>query len=209
MFCAIRSLQRPPPASIADVNPMPRAVFGLGANLDDGQALSAAIKRFQRHPDLQLICSSPRYHSTPWGGAAGGRYQNLALLVQTELKPWQLIGLALDIERQLGRLRGPRYAPRGIDIDLLWYQGAQLDTPGAKVPHPRLLQRRFALQPLVDVAPQATLATGLNARMALLRCPDSGPLWRSDDDDDDSLANQLQMDNIRREELQRRSVKLM
>ena len=155
---------------------MSHAAFGLGANLQAGQWLQQAIQALQQHAQIRLAKISKYYSSSPWGDAAGGQYTNCAMRVDTSLRPWDLLAWALQVERQLGRLRGPRYAPRGIDIDLLCYQGAQINTPGLTVPHPRLLQRRFALQPLVDIWPEAILSPGLSARAALLRCEDTGHL---------------------------------
>ena len=155
---------------------MSLAALGLGGNLQEGRVLDAAIYAFRLADDVNLLKISPLYRSAPWGEAGGGVYLNRALLLDSKLAPWALLGLALDIEKQLGRLRGPHYAPRGIDIDLLCYDGARLRTPGLLLPHPHLLERRFALQPLVDVWPEANLGPGLSARSALLRCPDAGRL---------------------------------
>lgn len=154
------------------------AALGLGANLQQGALLQHAVNAIQEHAKIILCKRSPNYHSKPWGGAAGGAYTNCALLVDTSLTAWDLLGHVLHVERQLGRLRGPHYAPRGIDIDLLCFQGAVLNTPGLQLPHPRLMQRRFALQTLVDVWPDAVLAPGLSARAALLRCPDKSHLQK-------------------------------
>jgi len=157
---------------------MSRAALGLGSNLDGAHAITRAVQGCRALPQTQLVRRSPLYLSGPWGGAMGGRFHNAALLIETDLAPWRLLAEVLALERRQGRRRGPRYAPRCIDIDLLWYQGARLSLPALELPHPRLLHRRFALTPLVDVAPDAVVAPGLSARAALQRCEDRSPLWR-------------------------------
>ena len=154
-----------------------RAVLGLGSNRGGMDAVRSAFDHCASMAATRLIARSAVYLSAPWGGATGGRFHNAAILIDTTLTPWGLLGELQRIERALGRRRGPRYGPRVIDIDLLWYQGARLQLPALDLPHPRLLQRRFALQPLAELAPDATVAPGLRARAALARCPDPAPIW--------------------------------
>ena len=79
---------------------------------------------------------------------------NGAAVVETSLAPRELLALLLDVERRLGRLRdGERYGPRTIDLDLLLYDGVEIDEPGLTLPHPRLHERRFALEPLAELDP--------------------------------------------------------
>jgi 2-amino-4-hydroxy-6-hydroxymethyldihydropteridine diphosphokinase len=75
--------------------------------------------------------------------------------LKTNLSPRDLLGRLLDIERRLGRVRGegPRFGPRTIDLDLLLYGDETVDEPGLTVPHPRLAERRFALEPLAELDP--------------------------------------------------------
>ncbi len=157
-----------------------RAVLGLGANLEAGAALPRALPRLATLPHSTLVATSPCYHSRPWGGASGGRYCNAAVLLRTALRPWQLLAATRRIETELGRRRGLHYGPRSLDIDLLALEGVRLNTPALVLPHPLLDQRRFALQPLVDLAPDLALDTGLRARQALRICPDPGPLWTAE-----------------------------
>jgi 2-amino-4-hydroxy-6-hydroxymethyldihydropteridine diphosphokinase len=81
-------------------------------------------------------------------------FLNGAARLVTELSAPELLRVLLDVERQLGRERsGPRFGPRTIDLDLLLYDGVELDEPGLVVPHPRLHERRFVLEPLAELAP--------------------------------------------------------
>lgn len=155
-----------------------RAILGLGSNIDGAHQLPAAVERCRCLPGSRVLRCSSLYCSAPWGGAAGGLFHNAALLIETGLSPWDLLAATRDVERALGRRRGARYAPRSIDIDLLWYQGARLALPTLQLPHPRLLERRFALLPLCEVAPEVVLAPGLRAAAALRACTDRGAVWR-------------------------------
>jgi 2-amino-4-hydroxy-6-hydroxymethyldihydropteridine diphosphokinase len=96
------------------------------------------------------------YETTPVGGPVQDDYINGAVLLQTDRRAWGLLEAALDIELRHGRVRGVRNGPRTLDIDLLWVEGEVVEEPSLTVPHPRLLERAFALVPLLDVAPDAT-----------------------------------------------------
>jgi 2-amino-4-hydroxy-6-hydroxymethyldihydropteridine diphosphokinase len=93
------------------------------------------------------------------------RFLNGAAAVETSLTARELLERLLEIERRLGRVRGegPRFGPRTIDLDLLLYGGETIDEPGLQVPHPRLAERRFALEPLAELEPA-------------LEIPGSGPV---------------------------------
>jgi 2-amino-4-hydroxy-6-hydroxymethyldihydropteridine diphosphokinase len=83
------------------------------------------------------------------------RFLNGAVALDTELAPRELLSLLLAVERRLGRVRdGSRWGPRTIDLDLLLYGSEVVDEPGLSVPHPRLAERRFALEPLAELAPE-------------------------------------------------------
>ena len=82
------------------------------------------------------------------------RFLNAAAAIETELPPGELLDRLLGIERRLGRTReGPRFGPRTIDLDLLLYGDEEVDEPDLEVPHPRLHERRFVLEPLFELAP--------------------------------------------------------
>lgn len=98
---------------------------------------------------------SQLYETAPVGGPAQGDYINAALLVHTAWSARCLLEVALEIELLHGRVRGERNGPRTLDIDLLWVEGEVVDEPSLTVPHPRLLERAFALIPLLEVAPDA------------------------------------------------------
>ena len=125
------------------------AYVGLGANLGDREA------RIRRAADLiDARRLSTVIETEPWGYLDQPRFLNAVAEVETELEARELLGLLLDVERRLGRVRdGRRFGPREIDLDLLLFGGEQIDEPGLEVPHPRLHERLFALEPLVDLDP--------------------------------------------------------
>lgn len=88
------------------------------------------------------------------GAAAGGDYLNAVVLVETELRPRELLDRLLEIERAYGRVRvaGERWGARTLDLDLLFVGDAVVNEPGLVLPHPRLHQRAFVLRPLAEVA---------------------------------------------------------
>jgi 2-amino-4-hydroxy-6-hydroxymethyldihydropteridine diphosphokinase len=129
---------------------MERAFVGLGSNLGDREAtIRAALARLDG-----VVAVSRLRETDPVGFEDQPRFLNGVAAVDTELPPRALLERLLAIERELGRTRGgPRFGPRTIDLDLLVYGDLVLDEPGLTLPHPRLHERRFALEPLAELAP--------------------------------------------------------
>jgi 2-amino-4-hydroxy-6-hydroxymethyldihydropteridine diphosphokinase len=131
-------------------------VVGLGANLGDRRAcLQGARDAIEALPATEVLAASQLSETAPVGGPPQGAYLNGALLVRSALTPTDLMARLLDIERSFGRERRERWGPRTLDLDLLFSPGLLLDEPTLTMPHPRLTERRFALAPLVEVAPWA------------------------------------------------------
>jgi len=148
---------------------MPRAYVGLGANLGDREAsLRSALELLAAEPGIELVASSSIRETDPVGYEEQPRFLNAAACVETELSARELLDVLLGIERRLGRTRtGQRYGPRTIDLDLLLYAEETVDEPGLHVPHPRLAERRFALEPLAELDP-ALVVPGAGPVSALL-----------------------------------------
>jgi 2-amino-4-hydroxy-6-hydroxymethyldihydropteridine diphosphokinase len=129
---------------------MTLAYVGLGANLGDREAT------IRRAADLIGAARlSPIIETEPWGYADQPRFLNAVAELETELPPRALLARLLEVERSLGRVRtGPRYGPRTIDLDLLLYGEERIDEPDLRVPHPRLHERRFVLEPLAALVPE-------------------------------------------------------
>lgn len=141
--------KHPPPASGA------LYVVGLGSNLGDRRAiLAGACDDLRRLPQTRLLASS-RLSETAPVGPPQGPYLNGAVLLDSALSPRSLLDHLLRVEQRWGRERRERWGPRTLDLDLLFSPGLCLDEPGLTLPHPRLHERLFALEPLVEVAPWA------------------------------------------------------
>jgi 2-amino-4-hydroxy-6-hydroxymethyldihydropteridine diphosphokinase len=127
----------------------------LGANIGDRrQSLAAALDALAAEPEIEIVAVSSQRETEPVGYADQPRFLNAAAAVDTELGPQALLDRLLAVERSLGRTRdGPRFGPRTIDLDLLVYGDERIDEPGLEVPHPRLHERRFALEPLHELDP--------------------------------------------------------
>ena len=134
---------------------MATAYLGLGTNLGDRRAnLRRAADAIAATPGVCATRLSPIHETAPVGGPAGqGDYLNAAMEIQTTLSPRELLNALLRIERDLGRERRERWGPRVIDLDLLLYDDLTMDEPGLTLPHPRMHERRFVLDPLADLAP--------------------------------------------------------
>jgi 2-amino-4-hydroxy-6-hydroxymethyldihydropteridine diphosphokinase len=135
---------------------MIRAYVGIGSNLGNPRkTIAAALDLLRAEPGIEIVAVSTLRETDPIGYEDQPRFLNGAAALETELPPRKLLERLLAIERQLGRIRRdtPRYGPRTIDLDLLLYGQETLDEPGLTVPHPRLHERRFALDPLVELDP--------------------------------------------------------
>lgn len=132
-----------------------KTVFlSLGANLGDReQTIESAIEALQ-NSEVKLLARSSLYETEPQDVKDQPWFLNLVVKCETRLFPLQLLALALRVERDLGRVRGTvRRGPRKIDIDILLFGKSVIETPQLTVPHPRMLERRFVLEPLVEMAP--------------------------------------------------------
>jgi 2-amino-4-hydroxy-6-hydroxymethyldihydropteridine diphosphokinase len=129
------------------------AYLSLGANTGDREEMLRAALRLLEWPGLHVARVSPVYETEPQDFKDQPWFLNVVAEVQTELFPRQLLSRVHRIERQLGRRRSIPKGPRTIDIDILLYGESVIDSPDLVVPHPRMTERRFVLQPLSDLAP--------------------------------------------------------
>jgi 2-amino-4-hydroxy-6-hydroxymethyldihydropteridine diphosphokinase len=130
-----------------------RAYVGLGANLGDREGtIRAALAALPG-----VVAVSELRETEPVGVPDQPPFLNGAAALETELSARELLGALLEVERLLGRERRERWGPRTIDLDLLLYGDKTIDEPGLTVPHPRLHERRFALEPLLDLDPELEL----------------------------------------------------
>jgi 2-amino-4-hydroxy-6-hydroxymethyldihydropteridine diphosphokinase len=137
---------------------MARASIGLGGNLGNVPvALRAAVRAIGRDVG-EVVAVSRLYCSLPWGEPEQPEYLNAVALVDTSLEPRRLLEALQTIEKRLGRVPSYRWGPRGIDLDILTYDERRVAEPGLDIPHPRLLERAFALAPLAEVDPRYSRA---------------------------------------------------
>jgi 2-amino-4-hydroxy-6-hydroxymethyldihydropteridine diphosphokinase len=140
-----------------------RAYVGLGGNLGDRRGLlDAAVDALRREPGIEVVAVSSYRETEPVGVVDQPPFLNGAVAVETTLAARELLDRLLAVERSLGRMREgeERHGPRTIDLDLLLYGDETVDEPGLTVPHPRLAERAFALEPLVELDPARTLPDG-------------------------------------------------
>jgi 2-amino-4-hydroxy-6-hydroxymethyldihydropteridine diphosphokinase len=140
-----------------------RAFVGLGSNLGEREAtIRRAVELLGERPGIEVLAVSTLRETDPVGYEDQPRFLNGAAALEVGLTPRALLDELLAIERQLGRDRSQeeRWGPRTIDLDLLLYGEETVDEPGLTVPHPRLAERQFVLEPLHELEPQLTLPDG-------------------------------------------------
>jgi 2-amino-4-hydroxy-6-hydroxymethyldihydropteridine diphosphokinase len=132
------------------------AYIGIGSNLGDRRAnCAAAVAALGEVPGVRVEKTSAWRETAPVGPVPQGDFINGVAQVATTLGPRELFDACLDIERGMGRERRVPKGPRVIDLDLLLYGDVVLDEPGLTVPHPEMARRRFVLEPLGEIAPEA------------------------------------------------------
>jgi 2-amino-4-hydroxy-6-hydroxymethyldihydropteridine diphosphokinase len=127
--------------------------IGLGANLGERDVtIRRALELLTENGDVEVEAVSSLRETDPVGYEDQPKFLNGAAAVRTGLSPQDLLGRLQEVEHRLGRDRsGPRFGPRTIDLDLLLYGEETIDEPGLRVPHPRLAERRFVLEPLAEL----------------------------------------------------------
>lgn len=148
----------------------PRVLLGLGSNLGDRDAnLVAALDRLEEENALLVLALSTIRTTSPVGGPPQPDFRNAAALAETHLPPKKLLAALQRAEERVGRRPGgERWGPREVDVDLLLYGNEMIDEPGLTVPHPRMTERRFVLEPAAEVAPEMVHpTTGRTVRQLL------------------------------------------
>lgn len=134
------------------------AFVGIGSNLEDPRAhVLRALDELAELPGTRVTARSSLYRTAPIGHAAQPDFINAVAAVDTQLSPDALLRELQAIESRHRRKRSFPNAPRTLDLDLLLYGDARIDEPGLSVPHPRMHERAFVLQPLLEIAPQVEI----------------------------------------------------
>lgn len=145
------------------MRPAVTAYIALGANLGDPRAaLLQAIKDIAALDGVTLLAPSSLYRSAPVA-SSGPDYVNAVVKIETVLSAPALLARLQQLEQLAGRARPHRNAPRTLDLDLLTFGDAQIESPALVVPHPRMHERAFVLLPLAELAPHAVNAAQLQA----------------------------------------------
>jgi 2-amino-4-hydroxy-6-hydroxymethyldihydropteridine diphosphokinase len=132
-----------------------RAYVGLGANLGDREpTLRAAVEALAAEEGIEVVAISTLRETEPVGVGEQPQFLNGAAALKTTLSARELLDRLLEIEQRFGRVRiSGEHGPRTLDLDLLLYGGEVIDEPGLALPHPRLHERRFVLEPLAELVP--------------------------------------------------------
>jgi 2-amino-4-hydroxy-6-hydroxymethyldihydropteridine diphosphokinase len=133
-----------------------RAFIGLGANLGDrAETIRSALAELSATPGVELVAVSELLETEPVGPVAQPSFLNGVAVVDTSLEARELLDLLLAVETRHGRDRAavPAQGPRTLDLDLLLYGDAEIGEEDLQIPHPRLHERAFVLDPLLEVAP--------------------------------------------------------
>ena len=144
---------------LAQLAQLPQSAFiGLGSNLAEPETqILRAFDELARLPHSRLKATSSLYRSAPVGYADQPDFINAVAWLETTLTPQQLLQALFDLEHRHGRERTFRNAPRILDLDLLMYDGLICHEECLTLPHPRMHQRAFVLQPLLEIAPHCVI----------------------------------------------------
>lgn len=135
--------------------------IGLGSNMGDKAGyLNQALEQLGRLAGVSLKRVSSFYHTEPWGYQDQDWFLNAVAEIATDLPPRALLQRLQEIENSLGRVRTIHWGPRTIDLDILLYDQAVIKDADLVIPHPRLAERQFVLEPLAEIAPGLALPGG-------------------------------------------------
>jgi 2-amino-4-hydroxy-6-hydroxymethyldihydropteridine diphosphokinase len=137
--------------------PLATAYLALGSNLGQRLDQMRSALRLLEAGGVRVRAVSHVYQNRAIGMVDADPFLNAVVQMETTLEPELLLDLCLKVETQLGRVRTAGWSPRTIDIDVLVYGEAHVETERLQVPHPRIAERDFVLQPLVDIQPDLKL----------------------------------------------------
>jgi 2-amino-4-hydroxy-6-hydroxymethyldihydropteridine diphosphokinase len=153
-------------------------VLGIGSNLGNRQEFLAKAQANLEKDLGKLLAASGVFETEPWGVENHPPYLNQILVYQTQLQPEKILRIAQALEVHLGRSQKGLLQARTIDIDLLFYGQEKINSDELVIPHPRLTERRFVLEPLCQVLPHFIHPqNGRPVSELLLSCQDQGKIW--------------------------------
>jgi dihydroneopterin aldolase / 2-amino-4-hydroxy-6-hydroxymethyldihydropteridine diphosphokinase len=143
--------------------------LGIGSNLGNKSSNCRRSVKLLRDRGITVTKESVQFITEPWGLKDQPGFCNMAVEAFTELPPLELLAVLKDIEREMGRESGVRWGPRIIDLDILLYDNLIFSDDMLTIPHPHLHERRFALEPLSEIAPDVLHPVMLKTIESLLR----------------------------------------
>jgi len=129
--------------------------LGIGSNLGNREDNCLHAIRLLEKSGIVLRKRSSIYETEPWGIKDQPRFINMAIEIETKLKPEELLRILKDIEKEVGREESFKWGPRIIDLDILLFNELIIDEDNLKIPHPFMHEREFVLRPLCEIAPDA------------------------------------------------------
>ncbi len=130
------------------------AHISIGSNLGNREENCLTAIRLLSDAGITLRRQSSMYETEPWGVEGQPRFINMAIEIQTDQTPMELLHSLKEIEKNLGRTETPRWGPRTIDLDILFYEDVVIEADALKIPHPHMNEREFVLKPLAEIAPE-------------------------------------------------------
>ncbi|MEW6419399.1 MAG: 2-amino-4-hydroxy-6-hydroxymethyldihydropteridine diphosphokinase [Nitrospirota bacterium] len=129
------------------------AYIGIGSNLGDREKNCLRAIRLLQQKGITVSKRSSLYDTEPWGVKNQPRFINLAIEIETELEPKELLRILKDTEKEMGRKESSKWGPRIIDLDILLFENIVVNDDNLKIPHPLMHERDFVLRPLCEIAP--------------------------------------------------------
>ena len=161
---------------------MSRVYIGMGSNEGDRlENLKSGAAALTLADDVVVVGRSGVYDSEPVGMTDQPDFLNAVIAVETTLDPYQLLSLLHKIELDHGRQRITRWGPRTLDLDILLFDDLEQDDPKLLIPHPRLNERRFVLEPLLEVDQDIRLPDGTSVKRLIDDLAEGQAVWRSGD----------------------------
>ena len=145
----------------------------LGGNTGNRMAFMETARKQVEARCGRIVKTSSVYETAAWGKTDQPAFLNQVIAVHTRLSVQELLTTVLGIEKEMGRVREEKYAPRIIDIDILFFNNEVIHEPGLQVPHPEIQNRRFVLEPMTEIAPRKQHPVlGKTMSQLLNRCTD-------------------------------------
>lgn len=135
---------------------MSTAYLGIGSNLGDRRKNCLDAIEMLEQKGIIIKKKSSLYETEPWGVENQPMFLNMAIEIETDLKPGELLGLLKEVEKEVGRGKTYKWGPRIIDLDILLFDNISVDEYNLTIPHPLMHEREFVLKPLAEIAPDVT-----------------------------------------------------